>query len=187
MTKKEIQSRNDYLQSLRAKLSLEDNAAVAIEMTARAKQIEGLIKALNSANVNCDNIPGMEIYPKLEKSLVVKKYLKDLFFFDTLKLKKDATDQILVAKADLGKFAKGEDMDARSNETYQSWANEFSKVIDQVNACLNYYQIENINVVEEYDKPVSKLWIQLVPSEYYLEYLKRIKFVSFGKFFSTKK
>lgn len=186
MTKKEIQSRNNYLQSLRAKLSLEDNAAVAIEMTARAKQIEGLIKALNSANVNCDNIPGMEIYPKLEKSLVVKKYLKDLFFFDTLKLKKDATDRILVAKADLGKFAKGENMDARSNETYQSWNNEFSKVIDQVNACMNYYQIENINVVEELDKPISKLWIQLVPSEYYLEYLKKIKFVSFGKFFSTK-
>ena len=84
MTKKEIQSRNNYLQSLRAKLSLEDNAAVAIEMTARAKQIEGLIKALNSANVNCDNIPGIEIYPKLEKSLVVKKYLKDLFFFSLI-------------------------------------------------------------------------------------------------------
>lgn len=187
MTNKEIQSRKEYLQTLRARLSLEDNAAVAIEMTARAKQIEGLIKALNSANVNCDNIPGMEIYPKLDKSLVVKKYLKDLFFFDTLKLKKYATDQILVAKADLSKFAKGEDMDPRSNETYQSWTNEFSKVIDQVNACLNYYQIENINVVEEYDKPISKLWIQLVPSDYYLEYLKKIKFISFGKFFSTKK
>ena len=77
MTKKEIQERKLYLDTLKTQLLLEDNAAVTSEMTARAKQIEGILKALISANVNCDNIPGMEIYVHLEKNLVIKKYLKD--------------------------------------------------------------------------------------------------------------
>ena len=51
MTKKEIQERKLYLDTLKTQLLLEDNAAVTSEMTARAKQIEGILKALISANV----------------------------------------------------------------------------------------------------------------------------------------
>lgn len=187
MTKKEIQERKLYLDALKTQLSLEDNAAVTSEMTTRAKQIEGILKALVSANVNCDNIPGMEIYVHLEKNLVIKKYLKDLFFFDSIKLKSDGTDQILVATANLNKFAKGEELNTRNNETYTLMKQEFSKVLDQINSCLNYFQIENIKVIDEYDKPISKIWIKLLPSDSYLDYLKKIKFISHGKFFTKKK
>lgn len=187
MTKKEIQERKLYLDALKTQLSLEDNAAVTSEMTTRAKQIEGILKALVSANVNCDNIPGMEIYVHLEKSLVIKKYLKDLFFFDSIKLKSYGTDQILVATANLNKFAKGEELNTRNDETYILMKQEFSKVLDQINSCLNYFQIENIKVIDEYDKPISKIWIKLLPSDNYLDYLKKIKFISHGKFFTKKK
>ena len=40
MTKKEIQERKLYLDTLKTQLLLEDNAAVTSEMTTRAKQIE---------------------------------------------------------------------------------------------------------------------------------------------------
>ena len=187
MTKKEIQERKLYLDALKTQLSLEDNAAVTSEMTTRAKQIEGILKALISANVNCDNIPGMEIYTHLEKNLIIKKYLKDLFFFDSIKLKSDGTDQILVATANLNKFAKGEELNTCNDETYTLMKQEFSKVLDQINSCLNYFQIENIKVIDEYDKPISKIWIKLLPSDSYLDYLKKNKFISHGKFFSKKK
>ena len=187
MTKKEIQERKLYLDTLKTQLLLEDNAAVTSEMTTRAKQIEGILKALISANVNCDNIPGMEIYVHLEKNLVIKKYLKDLFFFDAIKLKSDGTDQILVASANINKFAKGEELNTRNDETYILMKQEFSKVLDQINSCLNYYQIDNIKVIDEYDKPISKIWIKLIPSDNYLDYLNKIKFIPHGKFFEKKK
>ena len=174
MTKKEIQERKLYLDTLKTQLLLEDNAAVTSEMTARAKQIEGILKALISANVNCDNIPGMEIYVHLEKNLVIKK-------------KSDGTDQILVASANINKFAKGEELNTRNNETYILMKQEFSKVLDQINSCLNYYQIDNIKVIDEYDKPISKIWIKLIPSDNYLDYLNKIKFIPYGKFFAKKK
>ena len=136
MTKKEIQDRKLYLDTLKTQLLLEDNAAVTAEMTTRAKQIEGILKALVSANVNCDNIPGIDIYVHLEKNFVIKKYLKDLFFFDSIKLKNDGTDQFLVASANINKFAKGEELNTRNDETYNLMKQEFSKVLDQINACL---------------------------------------------------
>lgn len=187
MTKKEIQDRKLYLDTLKTQLLLEDNAAVTVEMTTRAKQIEGILKALVSANVNCDNIPGIDIYVHLEKNFVIKKYLKDLFFFDSIKLKNDGTDQFLVAGANINKFAKGEELNTRNDETYNLMKQEFSKVLNQINACLNYFQIENIKVIDEYDKPISKIWIKLLPSDSYLDYLKKIKFISHGKFFTKKK
>lgn len=187
MTKIEIQERKLYLDTLKTQLSLDDNQAVMTEMSARAKQVEGILKALVSANVNCDNIPGLDIYIRIEKNLVIKKYLKDLFFFDTIKLKSDGTDQILIATANLSKFAKGENLDPKSDETYLTMKLEFSKVIDQINNCLAYFQIQNVKVIEEYDKPISKVWLKLLPSDNYLDYLKKIKFISHGKFFIKKK
>lgn len=182
MTKTEIQSRKLYLDTLMSQLSLEDNAAVTSEMTARAKQVEGILKALVSANVNCDNIPGISIYTKLEKNLVIKKYLKDLFFFDTLKLSKTSEDRILVAEAKLNGFAKGEKLLSKDEETYSLMKLEFSKVLDQINNCLSYFQIEDIEVIVDYDKPISRIYIKLLPSDSYLDYLKKIKFIPIGKF-----
>ena len=76
MNKKEINDRKLYLETLRSDLTLNDNAAVMTEMTQRAKQVEGILKALVSANINHDNIPGIEIFTKIDKNLIVKKYLK---------------------------------------------------------------------------------------------------------------
>lgn len=187
MTKKEIIDRKLYLETLKTQLSLDDNAAVTTEMTARAKQVEGILKALVSANVNRDNIPGIQMFVKLEKNQVIKNYLKDLFFFDTLKLKSNATDQFLVAEANLAKFAKGENLNSKDDETYNLMRLELSKAIDQINACIMYFQIENIKVIEEYDKPISRIWIKLLPSDNYLDYLKKIKFISHEKFLSSNK
>lgn len=187
MTKSEIQSRKLYLDTLMSQLSLEDNAAVTSEMTARAKQVEGILKALVSANVNCDNIPGISIYTKLEKNLVIKKYLKDLFFFDTLKLSKTPEDRILVAEAKINGFAKGEKILTKDEETYNLMKLEFSKVLDQINGCLSYFQVENIEVIVDYDKPISRIYIKLLPSDSYLDYLKQIKFIPIGKFITKNK
>lgn len=186
MTKKEISDRKLYLDTLKSQLSLDDNQAVMSEMTARAKQIEGILKAITAANVNRDNIPGIDMYLSLEKNSVVKKYLKDLFFWDSVKLKSDGTDQILVAQANLSRFAKGENLNPKDDETYNLFKLEFSKVLDQINACTTYYQIENIKIQDEIDKPISRIWIKLLPSDSYLDYLKSIKFISHGRFFKSK-
>ena len=187
MNKKEINDRKLYLETLRSDLTLNDNAAVMAEMTQRAKQVEGILKALVSANINHDNIPGIKIFTKIDKNLVVKKYLKDLFFFDTMKLTSDGTDKFLVAEANLFKFAKGENMSTKDDETYTLMKQEFDKVLDQINHCIEYYMIENIKVLDEIDKPTSRIYIRFLPSDSYLEYLKKIKFISHGKFFSSKK
>ena len=187
MTKKEINERKLYLETLRSDLSLNDNAAVMEEMSQRAKQIEGIIKALASANINCDNIPGIQIFTKIDKNLTVKKYLKDLFFFDTVKLTSKDTDKFLVAEANLFKFAKGENLSTKDEETYTLMKQEFGKVLDQINYCIEYYMIENIKVLDEIDKPTSRIYIRFLPSDSYLDYLKKIKFISHGKFFSSKK
>ena len=65
MTKKEITDRKLYLDSLKSDLALNDNAAVVAEMAQRAKQIEGLLKALTSANINCDTTPGIQIFTRI--------------------------------------------------------------------------------------------------------------------------
>ena len=44
-----------------------------------------------------------------------------------------------------------------------------------------------IKVIDEYDKPISKIWIKLIPSDNYLDYLNKIKFIPHGKFFAKKK
>ena len=59
MTKKEINDRKLYLETLKSDLALNDNAAVMAEMTQRAKQAEGILKALVSANINHDNIKSL--------------------------------------------------------------------------------------------------------------------------------
>ena len=87
----------------------------------------------------------------------------------------------------INKFAKGEELNTRNDETYILMKQEFSKVLDQINSCLNYYQIDNIKVIDEYDKPISKIWIKLIPSDNYLDYLNKIKFIPHGKFFAKKK
>lgn len=186
MTKKEISDRKLYLNTLNSQLSLDDNQAVMREMSVRAKQIEGILKAITAANVNRDNIPGIDMYLNLEKNSVVKKYLKDLFFWDSIKLNSDGTDQVLVAKANLSKFAKGENLSSKDDETYNLFKLEFSKVLDQIDACTTYYQVDNIKIQIEIDKPISKIWIKLLPSDSYLEYLKSIKFISHDKFFKSK-
>lgn len=186
MTKKEIGDRKLYLDTLKSQLSLDDNQAVTSEMTARAKQIEGILKVITAANVNRDNIPGIDIYLSIEKNPIVKKYLKDLFFWDSLKLKSDGTDQILVAQANLSRFAKGMNLNTKDDETHDLFKLEFSKVLDQINACTTYYQIENIKIQDEIDKPISRIWIKLLPSDSYLDYLKSIKFISHGRFFKSK-
>ena len=187
MTKKEITDRKLYLDSLKSDLALNDNAAVVAEMTQRAKQIEGLLKALTSANINCDTTPGIQIFTRIDKNLVVRKYLNDLFFFDAIKLKSNDTDRFIVAEANLGKFAKGVNLLSKDDETYKLMKLEFSKVLDQINSCTTYYQVDNIKVMDEYDKPISRIYIKLLPSDSYLDYLKKIKFISHGKFFSSKK
>ena len=187
MTKKEIIDRKLYLDSLKSDLTLNDNAAVVAEMTQRAKQIEGLLKALTSANINCDTTPGIQIFTRIDKNLVVRKYLNDLFFFDAIKLKSNDTDRFIVAEANLGKFAKGVNLLSKDDETYKLMKLEFSKVLDQINSCTTYYQVDNIKVIDEYDKPISRIYIKLLPSDSYLDYLKKIKFISHGKFFSSKK
>ena len=116
MNKKEINARKVYLESLKSDLTLNDNAAVMSEMTQRAKQVEGILKALVSANINHDNIPGITIFTEIDKNLTVKKYLKDLFFFDTMKLTSNGTDKFLVAEANLFKFAKGENMSTKDKK-----------------------------------------------------------------------
>ena len=187
MNKKEINDRKLYLETLRSDLTLNDNAAVMSEMTQRAKQVEGILKALVSANINHDNIPGITIFTEIDKNLTVKKYLKDLFFFDTMKLTSNGTDKFLVAEANLFKFAKGENMSTKDDETYTLMKQEFDKVLDQINHCIEFYMIENIKVLDEIDKPTSRIYIRFLPSDSYLDYLKKIKFISHGKFFSSKK
>ena len=186
MIKKEIQLRKLYLNTLKTQLLLEDNAAVTSEMTARAKQIEGIIKALGNANINCDNIPGLQIFFNLDKNLIVKKYLKDLFFFETNQLSKISSDEILIAEANLAKFSKGEKLNSKDSETYELMKNEFSKMYDQINNCLSYYQIEDIKLIRSDDKPISRMALKLLPSYNYLQYLKKIKFISNNKFTSSK-
>lgn len=187
MTKKEIADRKLYLDTLKTQLSLDDNQSVMTEMSMRAKQVEAILKALTSANINRDNIPGIDMYLNLEKNLVIKSYLKDLFFWDSIKLKSNGTDQILIAKGNYGHFAKLEGLDPRSDETYNLFSLEFSKVLDCINASLSYYQVENIDIIKDFDKPISKLWIKFLPSDEYLEYLDSIKFISHNRFLKKKR
>lgn len=187
MTRNDIISRKEYLESLRKELSFNNDTRVANEMAYRAKQVEGILKALVSANINRDNIPGIQLYTKLEKNLTIKKYLNDIFFFDSEKLKCNGTDRILIADANLVKFASGENLNSKDKNTSLVFNNEFSKVIDFVNAAVNYYQIENINLIEEDNSLVRKLWIKLLPSDKYLDLLDNISFRSHEKFFTHKK
>lgn len=177
MTKKEIADRHEYLNALKSSLSLEDNQSILIEMTARAKQIEGIVKSLSSANINRDNIPGIDIYLNINKSLVVKKYLSDLFFFDRLYLSTNESDKVLVAYGNIQKFASGTKLLVKDESTYTEFKSEFTKVHKFIDSALSYYNVNDIELIVEHDKPISKIWIRLLPSDKYLEYLKRIKFI----------
>ena len=55
---------------------------------------------------------------------------------------------------------------------------EFDKVLDQINHCIEYYMIENIKVLDEIDKPTSRIYIRFLPSDSYLDYLKKINYLS---------
>ena len=182
MKKSEINERKVYLQSLRTDLSLNDNAAVSNEMNARAKHIEAIRKALISANVNIENVPGISIFPNINKSKIGSKYLHDLFYFETIK----DDSKAIITKGDFNIFCRSKNISTKDKDSWDKFKLEFSKVVDQINACIAYFNIENIEVEVEYDAPNCKVYIKLLPSEDYKEYLKKIKFVSLDKFISQK-
>lgn len=183
MTKKEISDRKLYLSTLRSQLSLDQNQLVSNEMAYRSKHLEGIIKALRSADINKDTIKGIDVFINADKSLVGKKYVEDLFFWESSKLDNSGSDMILIAKANLQVYAKGMNLSTKDPDTYKSMKLEFSKVIDQINSCLTYYQIDNVKIIDEYNSPICKAWIKLFPTDTYLDYLKEIKFIPHGKFF----
>lgn len=186
MTNKEISDRKLYLGALRSQLSLDNNQSVSNEMVYRSKHLESIIKALRSTDINKDSIKGIDVYINADKSFVGKCYLKDLFFWESSKLNNSGSDMILIAKANLQAYCKGASLSTKDPDAYESMKLEFSKVIDQFNSCLSYYQIDNAKVIVEYNNPICKAWIKLFPTEAYLDYLKEIKFIPHGKFFKKK-
>lgn len=183
MTKKEITDRKLYLDTLKTQLSLEDNQAVITEMQYRAKQIEAILKSLSSANINRDNIPGMDMFLKLEKSPIIKKYLSDLFFFDLVELQSFISDKFIVAQGNIQNFAKGTKLLVKDNETKDLFKLEFKHIVDYIDAALSYYQVNDIELIVDYDIPISRAWIKLYPSDNYQRYLQKIKFIPLKRFF----
>lgn len=182
MTKKEIADRKLYLDTLKTQLSLDDNQAVITEMSARAKQIEAIIKALAAANINRDNIPGIDMFLKANKNPVIKRYLSDLFFFDLVGVQESITDKFIVAQGNIQSFARGSKRLVKDQETKDLFRIEFKHVADYIDAALSYYQVNDIEIIVEHDIPISKVWIRLYPSEAYQEYLQKIKFIPLKKF-----
>lgn len=182
MSNKNITDRKLYLNNLKNDLYLNDNAAVTSEMIYRAKHIESLSKALLSANVNRDNVLGINMHIELKKNPIIKKYLQDLFFFDMEKLKPNGSTKILVADANLFNYCKAHKLDSKDDTSYGLLKSDFSKVSNHITACISYFQVENIKEYDEYNKPLCRTWIRILPSKQYLDYLNKIKFISHEKY-----
>lgn len=183
MTSKQIADRKDYLESMRSDLSLNENLMVITEMSKRVRRIEYIYKSLVSASINADNIPGINIYTRITKNKVVAAYLEDYFFFDTIKLSSTASDKILVAEANLFKFAKGIGITSTDSKAPTMMKKEFAKVEELILAGLSYSQVDYITTSVEEDKGTIKMYIRLHPSDTYKNDLKSVNFISHEKFF----